>query len=315
MSKKRRVYRINKNVSCLEAAKNRVEEAAKWLRNQDTDMRILIKLTKNLGDSLHVTPIARHYKKVYPNCKIAFVVGNAYFNVHEYNKDFDMVMPIDSNITGQNRIRLGNYMMKEINGIDKVLCPSIHPFGEVWPSHTWSYPQISHQYFHNGGVRPPGEIKGGGKLHAPITEDDKSFAKNFINGQKCIALEYHSYSHPVGWRIDKFKKFSDLAKKLGYHCISLAGKKEGIIPGTVDGRGMPWRRTIAILSFCDYLIGVGSGITMLACCAPRQPKIIEIGVSEAILMNRCGYTDNNVSFKSSIDPESVIGWIAKENRK
>jgi len=311
----RKVIRVDKGIrNPLQTAKVRILEAAKWLCSQNTDMRILIKLTKNLGDTLHVTPIARHYKTVYPNCKIAFIVGSAYFNVHEHNEDFDMIMPINSSISGQDRIKLGNFMMKEITGIDKILCPAIHPFGEVWKSHTWSYPQISHQYFHNAEIRPPGSIRGGGKLHAPITEEDRAFANNFVNGQKCIALEYHSYSHPVGWRVDKFKKFSDMAKRMGYHCISFAGKKEGIVPGTVDGRGIPWRQTIAILSLCDFMVGVGSGITMLACCAPNQPKIIEVGVSESILMNKCGYTDNNIFYKSSIDPARVIEWIAKENK-
>jgi len=307
----KKIVKINNDI--LKDSKNRVIKAAKWLCEQNTNMRILIKLTKNLGDTLHVTPIARHYKTVYPDCKIAFIVGNAYLNVHEHNKDFDMIMPINSAISTHDRIRLGNFMVREITGIDKILCPSIHPFGEVWDSHTWSYPQISHQYFHNGHIRPPESIEGGGRLCAPVTEDDRSFAKNFVNGQKCIALEYHSYSHPVGWRVDKFKKFSDMAKRMGYHCISFAGKSESIIPGTVDGRGMPWRKTIAILSLCDYMVGVGSGITMLACCANKQPKIIEIGVSESILMKKCGYTDNSIDFKSSMSPEKVIEYIAKED--
>lgn len=295
-------------------SKKRVCDAVKWLSGHKNRTKILIKLTKNLGDTLHITPIARHYKTCNPNCVIAFAVGDAYSEVHEYNKDFDMIMPISSKLTGQERIKLGNFMVNEINGIDKILCPAIHPFGEVWKSHVWSYPQISHQYFHNGGIRPPGSIEGGGKLHAPISDEDFSYAKNFVNGQKCIGLEYNSYSHPVGWRVDKFKKFADLAKRIGYHCISFAGKNEGIIPGTVDGRGMPWRKTIGVLSLCDYVVGVGSGITMLSCCPMNKPRLIEIGVSESILMNNCGYSDNGVSFKSSDDPSRVIEWIIKENK-
>lgn len=296
-------------------SKDRILEAVNILKSQETDYRILIKLTKNLGDTLHVTPIARHYKTINPNCKIAFVVGHAYMSVHEFNDDFDIIMPINSSaLTTQDRIKLGKWMMT-IEGIDKILCPSIHPFGEVWSSHTWSYPQISHQYFHNGEIRPPGSIQGGGRLRAPLHPEDTAFAKNFLQKRKCIALEYHSYSHPVGWRVDKFKKFADLAKRLGYHCISFAGSNEGVVPGTLDGRGIPWRRTIAMLNMCRYCVGVGSGITMLACCAENQPKLIEIGVSESILMDRCGYADFSKSFNSNIDPSKVIEWIAEEDRK
>lgn len=295
-------------------AKQRIDNAANWLRKQDTDYRILIKQTKNLGDTLHVTPIARHYKTVYPNCKIAFIVGHSYLGVHEHNEDFDMVMPISSNLTAQDRIKLGNYMIS-LEGINKILCPSIHPFSEVWKSHVWSYPVISQQYFHNADIRPPENIKGGGKLKSVITKDDKNFAKNFVGNKKLIALEYHSYSHVVEWRSDKFKKFVDLAKKFGYSCVSFAGKNEGIIPGTVDGRGMTWRRTIAVLSECKYMIGVGSGITMLSCCADPSPTLIEIGVSDSIWMSRCGYYEGGAHFKGNDDPTIVMDWIIKEDNK
>lgn len=298
----------------LAEAINCINEAAKWLRSQDTDHKILIKQTRNLGDTLHVTPIARHYKTKYPNCKIAFVVGHSYLSVHKYNEDFDMITPIDSTLGPQDRIKLGKYMMT-LEGIDQILCPSIFPFGEVWKSHVWSYPVISHQYFHNGEIRPPGSIEGDGKLHAPTAKEDDSFAKEFVGDKKCIGLEYNSYSHPVGWRPDKFKLFVDLATKLGYTCISFAGKNEGTIPNTLDGRGMPWRRTISILSHCKYVVGIGSGITMLACCAKNQPILFEVGVSESILMSSCGYADKSIAINSESKPQKVIDLIIKEDNK
>lgn len=313
IERKKKEVKLNNSMT-IQGAINRINEATKWLKKQDTDFRILIKQTRNLGDTLHITPIARHYKTIYPNCKIAFIVGHNYMSVHEHNKDFDMIMPINGTFNAQDRIKLGKYM-KNIEGLDLILCPSIHPFGEVWKSHVWSYPQISHQYFHNGGIQPPGEIKGGGKLHAPTVKEDDAFAKKFVNGRKCIGLEYNSYSHPVGWRLDKFKLFVDLASKIGYSCISFAGKNEGIIPNTIDGRGIPWRRTISILSECDYMVGVGSGITMLACCAKSQPTLIEVGVSESILMKECGYADKSLSLKSEDHPQKAIDYIIKENAK
>ena len=54
---------------------------------------------------------------------------------------------------------------------------------------------------------------------------------------------------------------------------------------------------------------------MLACCAKKQPKLIEVGVSESIMMKNCGYADFGIPFSSSDDPSKVIEWISKENRK
>jgi len=286
------------------AAINKIKEASEWLKNHKESYKILIKQTRNLGDTLHMTPIARHYKTVYPDCKIAFVVGQAYKSVHDLNKDFDAIFPIDHNLDPHSRIEIGKFMMT-IEGIDKILCPSIFPFGEVWPSHTWSYPIISHQYFHNAEIRPPIDIKGGGKLVAPVSGDEINFAKSFVNHDKLIGLEYNSYSHSAPWNGNKFREFVILAKSLGYKCISFAGKNEGLIENTIDGRGLSWRRTIALIDRCKYFVGIGSGNTMLAACT--NTKILEINVPESIDMKSCGYADST-SFKNA-QPTDLINFI------
>lgn len=281
----------------------KVANAIHWLKKQKTDYRILIKQTRNLGDTLHITPIARHYKTLYPNCKIAFLVGNNYVNVHECNPDFDKIFPISGRLDPQERIAIGKYMMKHKDGIQKVLCPSIFPFGEVWQTHKWCYEIISHQYRYNAEIRPPQSLQGDGMLHAPISPEDRKFANNFIKDRKCVAIEYHSYSHPVPWKPGQFARFAKLVKKHGWHTISLAGAHEGIIDGTIDGRGISWRRTIAILSRCSYLIGVGSGITMLGCCADPMPMIYEINISPSLTMRNCGYSQTSISLSDPTPDE------------
>lgn len=294
---------LNSNENMFVKAAN----AIKWLRKQD-GTKILIKQTRNLGDTLHITPIARHYKIKFPDCKIAFLVGNNYKNAHEFNPDFDKIFPISGKLDPQQRIALGKYLVNHREGIDLVLCPSIFPFSEVWPSHKWSYEVISHQYRHNAKIRPPNTMLGDKLLHAPISKDDIKFANNFIKHPKCIALEYHSYSHPVPFKPNQFAKFVELVNKKGWRVISLAGANEGIIDGTIDGRGVSWRRSIAILSRCKYMIGIGSGVTMLACCANPMPKIIEINVSSSLSMQNCGYSNTSVVVKNPT-PQSLAKMI------
>lgn len=298
------------NANTVNAIVTKINEGVKWLKNTNTDYRIIIKQTANLGDTLHITPIARHYKLKYPNCKILFIVGNTYFNIHELNKDFDKIITINSKITPQERIMVGNYMKKQIKGIDKILCPSIFPFGEVWPTHRWSWPIISQQYVANAEISPR-EILGGGKLHVTLSNQDIEFAKNFIAKKKCIGLEYNSYSHPMPWNVRKYSKLVTILKRKGYNCISFAGKNEGIIPNTIDARGMTWRRTVAVLSLCHYMIGIGSGITMLAAAANPAPKIIEINVSDSISMKSCGYAESIVL--NNAMPDDIFKII--ENNK
>lgn len=284
-----------------------VNEAASWLKDQD-GYKILIKQTKNLGDTLHITPIAKHYKLKYPGCKIAFIVGNKFINAHEHNKDFDKLFPIDSNLEGYERISVGQYMIDHIKDIDLVLCPSIFPFGEVWPTHTWSHPVISHQYFLNAKI-DLNNMLGDKKLNVPITRDDIIFANKIINEKfKYIAIEYNSYSHPLPWSLDQFNKFISMANGIGFKCISIAGNNEGLLRNTIDGRGISWRRTVSVIKNCKYFVGIGSGNTMLAACT--DTKILEINVPDSINMKSCGYA-NSIIF-NGCQPENLIEFIRGE---
>lgn len=73
----------------------------------------------------------------------------------------------------------------------------------------------------------------------------------------------------------------------------------------LDGRGLSWRKTIALLMKCKYFVGIGSGNTMLAACA--DTKILEINVPDSINMKNCGYS-NSVVF-NNCQPKNVIEYI------
>jgi hypothetical protein len=234
---------------------------------------------------------------------MAFLTESRYVEAHSYNKDYNTFL-LPNDLNPQLRIKMGKYIMSL--QCDIKLCPAIFPFGEVWNTHKWSLPTISHQYYHNAGIKLP-EMLGDKKLHAPVTPEDVAFAESFIKNRRCVAFEYVSYSHTPYWQM---KEFSELQKLIGneYTCISFASPKEPLIPKTKDGRGMPWRRTIAILSQCKFLVGIGSGVTMLAACAKPQPTIIEVGVSEAISMCGCGYA-NSIMLSGKTKPADVARII------
>jgi ADP-heptose:LPS heptosyltransferase len=274
----------------FDKCKHQIDIAITWLKAQSsTGPKIIAKVSRNLGDSLHFTPIARHYRCKYPECSIAFLTEARYVEVHRYNKDYStFILPND--LDPQMRIKLGKYIMSL--PVDIKLCPAIFPFGEVWDSHKWRVPVIAHQYFHNAGIKLS-EMLGDKKLHAPITPDDVAFAESFMKNKKYVAFEYVSYSHTPYWQTRQFSELQNLICGK-YTCISFASPKEPLVPKTKDGRGMPWRRTIAILSRCKFFVGIGSGITMLAACAKPQPTIIEVGVSDAISMSGCGYADSKL---------------------
>jgi hypothetical protein len=271
----------------FDKCKKDIDQAVVWLRAQSGSPKILAKVSRNLGDSLHWTPIARHYRCLYPHAAIAFFTESRYSSIHCLNQDYK-TFNLPNDLNPQLRIKLGNYM-KSLK-LDFVLCPAIFPFGEVWDSHKWRLPVISHQYFHNAGIKLSSML-GDRKLHAFANKEDVSFAGSFTGKRPCVAFEYVSYSHTPYWQIKEFCELRGLLSKRGITCISFASSKEPLIPKSLDGRGISWRRTLAILARCKYLVGVGSGITMLAACA-KHPKIIEVGVSEAISMCGCGYADS-----------------------
>ena len=108
-----------------------------------------------------------------------------------------------------------------------------------------------------------------------ITEDDKAWANHFFNSRgldpaNCVLFEYNSYSHPVAWQAATWTKLFSLTN---IKFIGVAGPNESAIPGMIDARGISWRQTVALLNRVPKMVGVGSGITMLAAGAEQQPKI------------------------------------------
>jgi ADP-heptose:LPS heptosyltransferase len=273
----------------MERNRKAVSDAIKFLRRHHGSPKILVKQIRNLGDTLHLTPVIHHYRLKYPGAAIAFVVGQWYHNIHEHNPHINGLFLADHNATPQQRLRLWPLITKA-KGVDIKVVASIFPFGEKYPQNRWCHANIADQYLSNASV--PMQPLGGRKLIAKITPDDAGFAnqiKERHHASKLVVLEYVSYSKSPVWQASKFKQLVHLLEHHGIKCVTVAASHEGLIPGTIDCRGITWRQTVAILSRSIAMVGVGSGITMLAAAAEPQPRIIELGIANSVSMKGCGY--------------------------
>ncbi len=269
-----------------------VNEVADFLRNHSGRPKIIIKLARNLGDTIHMISVFRHYKLKYPNCVIGFITQQMYEGVHYQNRDIDKLGLLPNDLTPQERLALWD-PIKNLNGIDLKIIPAIHPFGAVHNSNTWSHEIMTDQVMRNAGIED-GHPLGGRRYIIPISADDKAWALEFFKSRdilprNCAIFEYNSYSHSVAWSTKEWEQLIKEVRAHGGHMIGLAGQKEGIINGMIDARGTTWARTVALANLVPKMIGVGSGITMLAAGAEHQPLIIELNIPPSVSISVAGY--------------------------
>lgn len=279
-----------------------VDTAVEILKKSKKKPKFLFEQNRNLGDTLHLVPIIKHYRILHPEAVMVMLVGKPYGNAWAYNEDIDIVITIP-NLNPQLRVKLRKRMLKHKDYI-KIVAPSIFPYGEVWKEMKWSYANIADQYLHNAGIKDL-KPKGGRNLKIITDKNDQQWAANFakkhgINKKNSVGLEYHSYSKQPNWNVRKFKELVTMLKKQNFKCVSFAGSNESLIPKTIDARGASWRRTTALMDHLGVFCGVGSGVTMIAAASRKQPKIIELSISKSITMKDCGYanslkTGNNVA--------------------
>jgi len=267
-----------------------VKQAIKFLRKSAGTPKILVKQIRNLGDTLHLTPVIHHYRLKFPSAAIAFVVGQWYHNIHEYNPHINSLFLADHNADPQQRLKLWAAVMNA-RDIDIKIIASIFPFGEIHPQNRWCHTNIADQYLHNAGITDLKPL-GGRQLIARTTKEDRAFAENICEKHKTrrlVVLEYVSYSKEPVWKFGMFRQLAETLRKKGVRCVSIASSTEPLVPGTIDCRGVTWRQTAAILGVSKAMVGVGSGITMIAAAAEPQPRIIELGIPPSVSMKGCGY--------------------------
>lgn len=285
--------------------------AHQFLLRDTGSPKILLKIAKNLGDTLHGAPILKHYRRKYPTAAIAYLVCQNYHGVHEFNNDISSggLFLLPNDITPQERLALWP-VINGLTGIDLKIIPAINPFQTVYKQNAWAHSNIADQYFHNAGI-PDCKPDGGRRFIINITGDDGIWAEIFfrtrrLDPKKCIIFEYNSYSHTVPWKatqwVELFKSMPD------YKFIGIASASEPLIPGMTDARGTTWRRTVALLNLVPKMISVGSGNTMLACGAAIRPQIYELGIPDSVTAKACGYADSiSIPSPTPASVRAVIG--------
>lgn len=268
-----------------------INQAKQYLKQSGKSPKILVKVTRNLGDTLHGQPVVKHYRNLYPDACIVFMCEQRYHGVHEYNKDVDKIFVLPNDLNVPTRLALWDPIKSdpEIMGI----IPAINPFQYLHSENKWlqPHPNIVTQFLYNAGIK--GEPLGGRPIVVNIDDNDRRWADDFLKrnnaGGKLVGIEYNSYSAQLAWNHAKYAEFVNLVKAKGWQCISFAGVNEALLPGTLDGRGATWRQTIALLSKTKYMLGCSSGNTMLALATRPQPIIIELNPPEDCRADTTGY--------------------------
>lgn len=269
-----------------------VDQAVKFLVDSKASPRILIKIARNLGDTLHSQPIINYYRKLHPNACIAFLCEQRFHGVHEYNKNINGLFLLPNNLAVQSRLALWD-PIKNNKDIDIAIIPAINPFQAVHPENKWKqpHPNIVEQFIINAGIA--GYLGAKSPVEVVVDDNDRKWADNFWHqhglGEKTLGFEYISYSIPLAWNQGGYKQFVQLMSTKGWRCVGFAGSNEPLIPGAVDGRGATWRQTVALMSKLKYFIGCASGNTMLALASRPQPRLIELNIPEDTAAINTGY--------------------------
>lgn len=288
-----------------------ISQAVQFLKQSGRTPRILVKIARNMGDSLHGQPIIRHYRNLYPNACIVFLCEQKYHGVHEYNKDIDKLFLLPNDLNPQTRLALWD-PIKTNKDIDIAVVPSINPFQYAHPENKWlnPHPNIAAQYFHNAGINGvPGPIV------VDVDDNDRRWADDFLKrnnaGPRLIGIEYNSYSAPLAWNAAQYGQFVQAVKVKGWQCISFAGVNESLLPGTLDARGATWRQTVALISKTKYMLGCSSGNTMLALASRPQPILIELNPPDDCRADGTGYVvpGNHAIAVMKPQPSQVAGLI------
>jgi hypothetical protein len=290
----------------IESALGVIEQARQFVLSTQRKPTIVLKQTEHFGDTLYATPVLRHYRLKYPQAAIAFVTGDKYAEIHKYNPHADRVfaMPVASDMRKA-------YVNKvfSLQGVDIKLAPAVI-FHTFLASHKWTHPNIFDQYAFNAGVTDL-TLLGGRKPVAVTDLADEAWATDFltkagVDPKRAIVLERYSYSHarPYGWSDVDFQRFCDLCVGKIY-VIGLAGQNERLPARIVDGRGASWRRSAALINRVRGVVGVSSGMSVLAASCPSDPFILEINCPESVSIRKMGFSANCQALVGQ-SPEAVL---------
>ncbi len=279
------------------------EEIKRFLLSTKRKPTILIKQTEHLSENLYVTSVIRHYRIKFPQAAIVLVTGNKYAEVHRNNPHINRLFTVPNKPEWRSDYKK---KMESLNDIDYKIAPSID-FVQ-WPNHTHQF--IYDQYLTNAGITDLKPL--GGRMPVCVTGNvEQKWAEAFIKNnhitpEKAIALEY---SRPCGWTPKDFQKFVYLCHGLKIQVIAFASTEEATFIGSIDARGTSWLRTAALLNRLRGVVGVSSGISVLATSCQSKPFIFEINTSTPSSIMKMGLSERCVTIMNH-DPEHLSRLVS-----
>jgi len=144
-----------------------------------------------------------------------------------------------------------------------------------WPGAVWKGHAIFDRY--KNAMPDPDLSDLHTRNHVPLAieneEANKKAREKFPKNRKRIVIEYMpvSFYSPlthIQWEII-MRRLNDA----GYECLWIAGKDAPPFSVGVDGRGIPFDISRSIIAQSDGFVGIGSGLTCLACTIPKVNKI------------------------------------------
>lgn len=245
---------------------------------------------RNFGDVLHSTIVVRHYRRTSPNSIIVWGISERYVSefdplrAHPGGPHYIVGLPHGPPFPDDGPLRVAwTRRAREYN--IRVITPSVHPYG-------WESGSLSEAILANAGIM---ELEVPRRPLFPVDISDYAWNDQFLTHhqvRRYITIEYKSYSlkaHSIEW-------YAELVQKLKLPVVSLAGKNEELIPGTVDCRGCTYRQAKVTIMRSKCFVGCASGNGMVAVSEECDTPMVEI-IETSMCMPRLGYISNGRKYR------------------
>lgn len=246
---------------------------------------IFIEMTRQFGDVLHSTLVVRHLRSTRPDVDVLWGIGNRYaddfssFTPEHLGPHQIIALPELPEFPNDGPYRVAWVQeAAKLDGVERAFGCGVHPWG-------WKCGSIVTAVLDNAGI---GELAVPRRPWMPIPAEDHEWGRRFVLdhdiAQRFIAFEYVSYSLGVS----KEAWFAELARLLPIRCVSLAGAKDPLVPGTIDGRGTTYRQAKELIRRSSCFVGSGSGLSVLASSNGCDAPMIEL-IDPPLSAVGCGY--------------------------
>jgi heptosyltransferase-3 len=244
--------------------------------------RILLVLTRTLGDVMLTHNLIDGCIRKFGDCHITVVVEKAYENILEGNPKINRI------ITGTNWHMHWSDIIDMVvsKQYDEVMIPQqLHAEDNVWHQ----LEEYRHQHlvdFYLKRCRLPERLPED-KLQIFIRQEDIDFVRYYpyypcqdvmlSNPEQPVKrIIFHTKSLADGKDWDKFNHLSKASKDKGYSVIQMGAKTDPLIDGCLDYReAFSFRQIAAVCSKAFCFVGLDSGLSYIAAASGCKSIIIQ----------------------------------------